>query len=367
MRVIFLKHSAKSGGVPTWVADISQSLNSKTGIKAQSIEPSFAHLALIMQADIIHICTFNPKTLTIAFLRRIIRKPIIVTLHGNYIATYKTSHFIKRFLAVFLSDIGLLLANKITVPSKYLLKTLAKKRPHLKNKLVFIKNGVNQEQIKKIPKMPRKKLGINKNDFLIVEVTDFYYPEKAKGVDLLVDAFNFAKQENTALELKSRFKNDASLGRTSRIIKPKADWYWDKKLKLIIIGGRKYFKSYKKKYESESIKFTGQIKREEVISIIKAADLVVHCSFLDNAPLSLIEAMVCQKPIIATQVGAVKELLGETGVICRPNQLALQIKKVISSPETLRDLQKKSSKKSKMYDSDKISQNLLMLYNSVIG
>jgi glycosyltransferase involved in cell wall biosynthesis len=335
MRVIFLRHSAKSGGVPTWIADISQSLNSKADIKAQSIEPSFAHLSLIRQADIIHICTFNPKILAIVCLGRIIRKPIIATVHSDYIATYKTSYFLKRFLAVFLSDISLLLANKITVPSKYLLKTLAKKRPHLKNKLVFIKNGVNQEQIKKIPKMPRKKLGIKKNDFLIVEVTDFYYPEKAKGVDLLVDAFNFTKQEN-------------------------------KKLKLIIVGGRKYFKSYKRKYESESIKFTGQIKREEVISIIKAADLVVHCSFLDNAPLSLIEAMVCKKPIIATQVGAVKELLGEAGVICRPNQLALQIKKTISSPETLRDLQKKSNKKSKMYDSDQISQNLLMLYNSVI-
>jgi len=176
---------------------------------------------------------------------------------------------------------------------------------------------------------------LKKNDFLIVEVTDFYYPEKARGISLLVDAFNSIKYKN-------------------------------KNLKLIIVGGRKYFRDYKAKYASKAIQFAGQIKRKEVIALIKAADLIVHCSFLDNAPISLIEALACGKPIIANEVGAVRELLGEAGIICKPNQLACQIQKTISSPKTLQDLRKKARERSKIYDLNQISQDLLILYNSII-
>ncbi len=60
--------------------------------------------------------------------------------------------------------------------------------------------------------------------------------------------------------------------------------------------------------------------------LMVAADVYVHPSFLDNSPTSILEAMALSKPIVATQVGGIPEILsnGETGMLVplEPSALA---------------------------------------------
>ena len=65
----------------------------------------------------------------------------------------------------------------------------------------------------------------------------------------------------------------------------------------------------------ESIVFAGWQK--DMPSIYKALDAVVLTSRNEGTPVALIEAMAAARPVVATDVGGVRDLLGETGAVPR--------------------------------------------------
>ncbi len=70
--------------------------------------------------------------------------------------------------------------------------------------------------------------------------------------------------------------------------------------------------------------FTGYRQRSPR-DLMEAADLYVHPSFLDNSPTAVLEAMALGKPVVATDVGGIPELIadGETGLLVPPEPEAL--------------------------------------------
>jgi teichuronic acid biosynthesis glycosyltransferase TuaC len=56
----------------------------------------------------------------------------------------------------------------------------------------------------------------------------------------------------------------------------------------------------------------GHYKREEVISLINAADCIILTSLSEGSPQIIKEAMACNRPIVATDVGDIKELIKNT-------------------------------------------------------
>ena len=77
--------------------------------------------------------------------------------------------------------------------------------------------------------------------------------------------------------------------------------------------------------------------REELQAIMLETDIFVLPSILEGQPLSLVEAMAFGRPIVATTVGGIPELIheGENGFLCEPGdsaRLAEQIMKLIENP-----------------------------------
>jgi glycosyltransferase involved in cell wall biosynthesis len=79
--------------------------------------------------------------------------------------------------------------------------------------------------------------------------------------------------------------------------------------------------------------------REEVADYYRAADLFVHAAKTDNFPLTILEAMACGLPVVATAVGGIPEQVddGETGWLVPPRDaetLATRISQLIEQPDT---------------------------------
>ena len=51
--------------------------------------------------------------------------------------------------------------------------------------------------------------------------------------------------------------------------------------------------------------------REDALSILAAADVVVHPSFHEALPSAVIEALALAKPIVASDVSGVRDILGD--------------------------------------------------------
>jgi glycosyltransferase involved in cell wall biosynthesis len=89
---------------------------------------------------------------------------------------------------------------------------------------------------------------------------------------------------------------------------------------LIVGDGshRKNLENLVKKLNIENVIFTGAVHHSRIPEFISASDIIVLPSLgAEGSPRILLEAMACAKPIIATNVGGIKDLIidGKTGLL----------------------------------------------------
>jgi glycosyltransferase involved in cell wall biosynthesis len=91
----------------------------------------------------------------------------------------------------------------------------------------------------------------------------------------------------------------------------------DKDFVLFIIGDGSQKKPLenltKEKNLSDKIIFWGHKEHNEAISILKISDIVINPSYTEGLPTSIIEAALCKKAIIATNVGGTPEIITGDG------------------------------------------------------
>ncbi len=71
---------------------------------------------------------------------------------------------------------------------------------------------------------------------------------------------------------------------------------------------------------AEAVTFEGRVP--EIRDAYAAGQVVVLCSITEGFPYTLIEAMTCGRPCVATDVGGVTEAVGDTGLVVPPRQPA---------------------------------------------
>ena len=70
---------------------------------------------------------------------------------------------------------------------------------------------------------------------------------------------------------------------------------------------------------ADSVRFLGL--RRDLPALLDAADAFVLASAWEGMPLAVAEAMAMQKPVVATDVGGTRELLGDSGTLVPPHDL----------------------------------------------
>lgn len=90
---------------------------------------------------------------------------------------------------------------------------------------------------------------------------------------------------------------------------------------------------------AERLLFTGH--RDDVARLIGAMDVCVLCTHREGLPLSILEAMAMGKPVVATSVGGIPEIVTNnvTGILHRhgdSKELAVALLRLIENPEEAR-------------------------------
>jgi glycosyltransferase involved in cell wall biosynthesis len=85
-----------------------------------------------------------------------------------------------------------------------------------------------------------------------------------------------------------------------------------------------------------NVSFTGQLGRDEVMTRIKqAACLIMPSEWYECFPLVLVETLACGRPVVASRLGAMAELVrdGQTGLLFEPGNprdLAAKVKRLLA-------------------------------------
>jgi len=100
------------------------------------------------------------------------------------------------------------------------------------------------------------------------------------------------------------------------------------------------------KSNNSTIEFLGHIEHKEVINLLKNCRFVILTSeCYENFPYSIIEAFACGKPVIATRLGGIPEIVRnwETGLLFEPgdsDNLSLKINFLMNHPSQAAEMGK---------------------------
>jgi glycosyltransferase involved in cell wall biosynthesis len=148
-----------------------------------------------------------------------------------------------------------------------------------------------------------------------------------------------------------------------------------KEITFMIIGGGYRLEELKKTALeldiAENMIFTGFVDRQQVPLYLAASDITVAC-FEDNditrckSPLKIAEYMACAKPIVASDVGEVRNMLGGAGLLTEPDDpedLAKGIIKLLDDEPLRKRLSEKARQRAEeIYNWKNTADNLLKAY-----
>lgn len=157
-------------------------------------------------------------------------------------------------------------------------------------------------------------------------IKEFLKPVTDKTIQVIpfgVDVNEFCKKEVNNLFDKNTFvvgsiKPLEELYNTDILIKAFAELkkkYTDKALKLLIIGEGSQMEVLKQLSSQlgvdSDVTFTGRISFSEVSNYFNMLDVLVNISDYESFGVSVVEAMACEKAVIVTNVGGLKEVVGD--------------------------------------------------------
>lgn len=143
--------------------------------------------------------------------------------------------------------------------------------------------------------------------------------------------------------------------------------YPDWKLKIVGPYNQDYKEELEKKYPSNSIIFEGEKGHEKALEILSKSEIFILPSYTEGFPNAVLEAMALRKPIIATDVGAISDMLSEEcGIVIKPRD-AKEVKKALIKLLDDEQLRKKFGDNAyyrvrKHYDIDAIYKKYLSIW-----
>lgn len=147
------------------------------------------------------------------------------------------------------------------------------------------------------------------------EQRDFFTNELRFPLERIIKIYNgFAAEQNERLDAATE-KNSFTIGMLARGVEEKG---WEVLIKAflrlpdtyrLLLGGRgDYLQILATKYASEpGVVFLGY--QNDPIAFIKQCDLVALPSERESLPYVIIEALACAKPVVASDVGEIKQML----------------------------------------------------------
>ena len=305
---------------------------------------SFVNLLRTKKFDIIHAHTIWTAG-TIGDVGKLLRIPVIMTSHGSDIQKDEEIGYGARLnrIASIIIWFTLKLTDVITVLNKSMIKDAIEAGAHpLKIRVIY--NGIDLD---KIPSFGGadilQRYEITKDDFIVLYLGRLH-PKKCP--DDLVKAFPkvVEKVPNARLIFAGKGEEEMKLeGLTS-----------DLNLK-------------------DNIIFTGFVSEDEKWDLLNRCDIFALPSVVEGHPITVIEAMACSKPVIATNLGPFPEIIrdGETGLLVplhSPDELADAIIEFALNEDKRKRMGEMARKDvEERFDINKIADDYLEIYGELIS
>jgi glycosyltransferase involved in cell wall biosynthesis len=215
----------------------------------------------------------------------------------------------------------------------------------LEEKIAIIPNGIDLSEYANLPPKGafKRKFGIPKEKKIILYLGRIH---KIKGIDFLIKAY-------------AHLINDMHYKDVLLVIAGPNDGYL-KEAKLLTSALS----------ISKHVLFTGPLYGQDKLEAYVDSDVVVLPSRYETFPMTILETYACGKPVIASKVGGLEDLIinGETGALVEPGntqRLTIEIFRILNSDSEAKDMGLKAKEfVNQNYSIEKVANNLEEIYKN---
>jgi len=120
----------------------------------------------------------------------------------------------------------------------------------------------------------------------------------------------------------------------------------------------------------QDVEFTGAIAHEDIHRYYEQADIFVNASWLDNMPISILEAFASGLPVVSTAPEGIARVVQDerTGLLCAPQDwrgLAVNVMRLLRDPELAANLAANAYQECQKYTWDAVRPQWLEVYRSL--
>jgi glycosyltransferase involved in cell wall biosynthesis len=141
---------------------------------------------------------------------------------------------------------------------------------------------------------------------------------------------------------------------------------------LLILGSGPEEDKVKETVKSKpNLHFLGYQPKDKTIALIRGSDILIQPSLMEGVSSSLLEAMACKIPIIATNIGGNKEILehDKTAILVESNsheKIPDKILDLLSNKKKSMELAENAFTKVSQYDWSIVGNQYLKIYSSLL-
>lgn len=239
------------------------------------------------EIDVIYAPWVYPDGFASVLLGKLLGKPVVLHALGCDVNQY-TKYFIRRQLIRWcLKEADLVISVNNAIKMRIVQLGVREDKVHV------VPNGINAGLFRPMDmKECRKEVGLSQDEKIILFIGSL---EEVKGVNYLVEAFYRLIQQG------------------------------NKGLRLIIIGKGYMENEIKNKVAQwrlqEYISLIGEVHHNSIPVWMNAADIFCLPSIREGMPNVVLEALACRKPVVATTVGGIPEIINceDLGILVPPH------------------------------------------------
>lgn len=232
-----------------------------------------------------------------------------------------------------------------------------------KSKKIIAVSNHTQDDLVKLFKVPSEKIkviyeGVNK---------EFFQKTLDKEKDLILEKYNIKKPFFLYTGVWRDHKNLVNLIKAFKLFREQNQV----KAQLVITGKENPYYPEVKKTTSRlglenDIIFPGLVHENELVALYQAAKLYTFPSFYEGFGLSLLEAMSCELPVVASNTSCIPEICGEDNAVFfdphKPQAIADTIYSVYSNHALQAKLKKNGLERVKKFSWAKMAEESHNLY-----
>jgi glycosyltransferase involved in cell wall biosynthesis len=246
----------------------------------------------VFRPDVIHVngC-IGWSVMMFSMLQNMFSMPLILTVHAPFYHKNEMLSFVRKICRE---------VDRICCVSKWVVREMEKRLPEVRDKVRLIYNGLPPFEIAPTP------LSFSPPILLLMGRLSV-----EKGFATAIQAFSLMKKRGSSARLLI-----AGVGAE----RPELEQ---------LVGELGW---------ADSVEFTGAVERDEIPHLMNRASLVIVPSYFETFGLVALEAMQMGRPVIATNVGGLPEIISEDVNGCLvppedPEALCKAIRELLSQPE----------------------------------